>query len=126
HLRQRQLGEQKRRAQVHGDDLLEILQRIFFDRNDRAVVAGIVHKDIDAAKLLAGVLIDVLAIGFLGEIGDREGRGTSRGSNFLLRGGKLSFGASRQKYRCAFVREEASNGAADATARSGDQSNLIL
>ena len=36
---------------VHRDDVVEFLERIVFDWNDGAIVAGIVNEDIDLFKL---------------------------------------------------------------------------
>ena len=38
---------------MNGEHVFEIVERIFFDRHDRAVVAGVVDENIDAPKAVA-------------------------------------------------------------------------
>jgi len=106
---------------MYGDNLLEFLQRIFFDGGDRAIVAGVVDEDVDRSKFFAGSLKNAFAIGFLGKVCGRESCIAARRVDFSGRGRELGFGAGGEKCGCALSGEEVGDSAAYATTRAGDE-----
>ena len=85
HFRKDEFAQQERSAQVHGDDVVELRERIVLDGNDRAVVAGIVDEDIDLAEFCAGFGDDARAIRFVSEIADGVMRVPAAAGNFFRR-----------------------------------------
>src|SRR5271154_2599265 len=111
---------------MNGDYLVEFFQRIFFYRNDRAIVAGVIHQDVHSAKYFSRGYDDLVRFGRLRQVCSYKRDLSSSAFDFFRGGGEFGFRASGEEDRRAFFGEELRHGAADATARSGDQRDFIL
>jgi len=56
---------------MHGNDVIELRQGIVFDGNNRPIVAGVVHENIDLAEFCARLHDNTRAIRFKRQIGER-------------------------------------------------------
>ena len=68
---------------MDGDHLVELLERILFDRHNRAIMTGIVHQHIDPAEFFAGGLHDAGAVSFARKVRCEISRSSVGGSDFL-------------------------------------------
>jgi hypothetical protein len=89
-------------------------------------MAGVVHQDADGTKLFLSCGHHVRTLCIVGKVRRRIRSLPTVRSDFVRSRGEFPFGARGKKYRGSFLREQARDGAADAAARAGDQSDLIL
>jgi hypothetical protein len=131
HFGESGFGEEERGAEVDVDHVFEVGERVFLDGDDRAVVAGVVDEDVDAAEAVAGFGEDAGTVVGAGEVGGDVGGGFAAfavGSAVDFGGGGLEFGvgAGGEEDGCAFGGEEVCNGATDAAAGAGDEGYFVL
>jgi hypothetical protein len=87
---------------------------------------GVVHEDIDFAEFSAGRSNDVITCGVLRQIRHRIFGPAAVLRDFFRGRGEFPFRTRREKHRCAFFCEQMRDGPADASARAGDEGNLIF
>jgi len=110
---------------VHGDDLVEFREGIVFNGNDRAVVAAIVDEDIDLSESCVRFRDYARAIRFERKIGETKVCASAAAGNFFGGRGELGVRARRQEYGSSFGGKQLRHGAANASARAGNQSDLL-
>lgn len=113
---------------MDGEDIFEIVERVFFDGDDGTVVASVVDEDVDATEAVASFGEDAGAVVGTGEVGrEISGGFTASGAiDFGCGVFKFGFGAGGEEDRGAFGDEEARDGTSDAAAGTGDERYLVM
>ena len=76
---------------MNGNHLVELFEGIVFHRHHGAIVAGVIHEDIDAAEFLSRGGDHTSAVGFVREVRGNKGGLPAGCSNFLSGGSQLRF-----------------------------------
>ena len=86
HFGQNQFAEDKCGTKVYGEDLVEFFEGIVFDRNDRTVVASVVHENVDTTEFFACSVDEARTVRFMGKISGDIGGFSVCGSDFFCGG----------------------------------------
>ena len=110
------LHAQKNAAHVDRHDPVERLERMIDDGSDRALPAGIVHEDVDAAPAAARRLDVALDVGRIADVGLRDMRPVVAACR-LARAGLVEID---REHVGAGLQQRVADGPADAAGGAGD------
>src|ERR1700687_5937718 len=101
------------------------LRGLFGDRAGRALGAGVIDVNVEAAELRDGLADQILHVVLVADVGANEFRFCAKAAKFADKRLAGVIAAAGDDYSGAFVREGQSGGAADAGQGAGNQYNGI-
>ena len=111
---------------MNGNHLVEFLEWILLHGDDRAVMPGIIHQDIDAGEFFTCGGNYALAVRTAGQIRDLVSCQATGGDYFHGCRRQFGFGSCGQEDASAFPSKQFCHCAADAAARACDQCHFVF